>query len=69
MIHRRRRARVAVIDLLWIGEPRPRLPSLRFPGFQLGPDCNLDHAVAPFSEDLIRLIDLIECERVRQERG
>jgi hypothetical protein len=46
-----------------------RLPSLRFPKFQLGPDCNLDHTVAPFSEDLIRLVDLIECEGVRQQRG
>jgi hypothetical protein len=52
-----------------IGEPLPRLPSLRFPGFQLGPDCNLDHTVAPFSEDLIRLVDLIECEPVREEWG
>ena len=67
---------LAVNDLLWrvslragIGEPLTRLPSLRSPGFQLGPDCNLNHTVAPFSEDLIRLVDLIECEAVRQERG
>src|ERR1700731_627201 len=51
------------------GEPPTRLPSLRFPKFQLGPDCNLDHTVAPFSEDLIRLVDLIKCERVREEWG
>ena len=56
-------------DLFWMGEPLPRFAELRFPGFQLGPDCNLDHAVASLSEDLICLIDLIECERVRQERG
>jgi hypothetical protein len=39
------------------------------PGLQLGPDCNLDHTIAPFSEDLICLVDPIECEAVGQERG
>jgi hypothetical protein len=51
------------------GEPLTRLPSLRSPGFQLGPDCNLNHTVAPFSEDLIGVVDLIEREAVRQQRG
>jgi hypothetical protein len=52
-----------------LGEPRSRLSSLRLPGFQLGSDCDLNHTVAPFGEDLIRLVDLIEGERVRQEQG
>jgi len=36
---------------------------------QLRSDCNLDDTIASFTEDLIRLIDLIEAESVRQERG
>jgi hypothetical protein len=52
-----------------MGEPLTRLRSQRFPGFQLGPDCNLNHTVAPFSEDLIGLVDLIEGEGARQERS
>src|ERR1700674_3377789 len=67
---------LAVNDLLWrvslragIGEPLTRLPSLRFPGFQLGPDCDLDHTVSPFSEDLIGLVDLIEWEGMGEEWG
>jgi hypothetical protein len=39
------------------------------PGFQLGPDCNLNHTIVPFSEDLIGVVDLIEREAVRQQRG
>jgi hypothetical protein len=39
------------------------LLSLRFPRIaNLGPDCDLNDTIAPFSEDLIRLVDLIEAK-------
>jgi hypothetical protein len=73
-IHPRRRTRPAGMTSSAIpggGKwgPLTRLPSLRSPGLQLGPDCNLDHTIAPFSEDLICLVDPIKCEAVGQERG